>query len=203
MIRKTFAAILLLAAGASGCAESESTATDAPKACKGATYTWEHKSRWIPIVLDEARTVSRGDELKIAGDPYRPWSSSLKTDQNVNAPDEILKELGRKLDKPLADVGRSTKSEAMPMTTEFAGDKAQAVYFQGIERIDATFTLTCTGQDRPINGQIVTWNTRSNSFGTVDCLKPLSANPTEPLARVAAATRCPKDSVLARETVAR
>ncbi len=89
------------------------------------------------------------------------------------------------------------------MTTKFSGDRAQAVYFQGVERIDATFIATCAGQERPITGRVATWNTKSNSFGTVDCMKPRSANPNEPLAEIAAATRCPKDSVLAKEIAAR
>ncbi|WP_157977523.1 hypothetical protein [Streptomyces triticisoli] len=202
MIRKTIVAILLLAAGTFGCAEQNGAAADGLKACDGATYEWSHEARWVPIVLDHARTVTHGDELKMAGDPYRPWSSTITLNQDVRPPNGILSELSRELGKPLADFGRNTKSEAIAMTTGFEGDEAQAVYFQGVERIDAKFTLKCSGRDRPITGNISTWNTDSNSFGTVDCLKSLSANPDNPLAKVAATKRCPKDSVLAQEAAA-
>ncbi|MFF6899607.1 hypothetical protein [Streptomyces hydrogenans] len=152
----------------------------------------------MPIVLDRVRTVSRGQEIAVDGQLYSPWSAGIKIDQDVKPPPGVLAELSRELGKPLAEFGRNTGSDVIKMTTEFQGDEAQAVYFQAVERIDAKFTLKCSEGDRSITGNVSTWDVSSNSFGTADCLKPLAANPENPVVRVAAIERCPKGSALAQ-----
>ncbi|MFC7933639.1 hypothetical protein [Streptomyces cinereoruber] len=201
MAIKAVVVAVLLVAGSTGCAAPRGEASGESKACEGATYEWSHEARWVPIVLDQMHTVSRGDELKVEGRPYSPWSSSIDLAQDMSSPDGVLRELSRKLGKPLAEFGKKTESEVIKMTTEFEGDEAQAVYFQAVKRVDAKFTLKCSGRDRMITGKISTWDKSSNSFGTADCLKPLADNPENPVVKVAAVERCPKGSVLAREVL--
>ncbi|MER8040827.1 hypothetical protein [Streptomyces hydrogenans] len=152
----------------------------------------------MPIVLDRVRIVSHGQEIAVDGQSYSPWSAGIKLDQDVKPPPGVLAELSRELGKPLAEFGRNTGSEVIKMTTEFQGDEAQAVYFQAVKRVDAKFILKCPGGDRSITGKVTTWDVSSNSFGTADCLKPLAANPENPVVKVAAIERCPKGSVLAQ-----
>ncbi|MFD5324189.1 hypothetical protein [Streptomyces sp. NPDC127092] len=199
MIRKASVVFLVLAVGTAGCVEQNGAAGKDSKVCGGATYEWRHEAQWVPIVLDAARVVSRGDELRVDGQPYNPWSATIVVDQDVEPPIGALSELSRKVGKPLASPGRSTMSEIIKMTTGFTGEEAQAVYFQAVERVDAQFVLKCPGGDRTITGKISTWNTGSKSFGTADCLKPLAENPENPVVKVAAIKRCPKDSVLVQD----
>ncbi|WP_328750292.1 hypothetical protein OHT57_32600 [Streptomyces sp. NBC_00285] len=168
-----------------------------------AAFEWDISRSWRLITLDDLARVRRGDTLEIRAKPYKPMTSEVTVTGSRNAPSrsEVLTALRERTRTPLAAPGTSTARLARKAEVTFRAKGAEAVYFQGLEAVTATYRYRCTadgaGADRG-TGHVATWDPRSLTVGLIDCLAPARDNPDSEPAELALKLRCPGDSPAVR-----
>ncbi|MFE0106967.1 hypothetical protein [Streptomyces sp. NPDC059009] len=207
-------AALGIISGAAGCARegaAHSGTTESARSAKSAgggaksarsahsgcapEFTWNTPATgaWTLAVLDDRVAVAPGGTLKIKAKPYRPRTAEV-TGVRAGGPRaaEVMKALSEKTGTPLAAPGARTADIARTAEVGFpaSGPRAEAVYYQGLRLVETDYRYRCADESRG-RGHIRTWETRSETAGLVDCLKPAAENPRTALARLATRERCP------------
>jgi hypothetical protein len=193
-------ASVVVAATACSSGSSPTRADRAERASSCApVFDWDIARSWRLITLDDLVKVGRGGTLKIKAKPYEPLTSAVSVTGGRNAPtdSEVLTALRARTGAQLAAPGTSTSGLARRADVTFREKAAEAVYFQGLRTVTATYRYRCTakgaGPDRG-TGRVTTWDQESVTFGLLDCLAPKRENPDSVPAELALGKRCPRDS---------